>query len=137
MEKTLSTAEKNELQNLKIEKARKLMQMGELVHEKLRMGFEMDPSLESISKEVCLLDKSIATMNNSTIPQLGEGVCPKCHVDIDGDSRFCGSCGLDIKTYYENSVCACGVCGTSNLNEAHYCGTCGTILEKKVPGHDM
>jgi membrane protease subunit (stomatin/prohibitin family) len=52
--------------------------------------------------------------------------CPKCHIEIPMDSRFCAHCGQQIVLFNR-----CAHCNADLPVEANFCMVCGATLEKK------
>jgi len=53
--------------------------------------------------------------------------CPKCHIPMPLDARFCPSCGTQIV-----KVNKCLHCGKDLPLEANFCMVCGTKVEKTI-----
>ncbi len=50
--------------------------------------------------------------------------CPNCKSDLEGDPRFCGSCGFDLRQL------VCVSCLAPIEASAKFCGECGTHVQK-------
>lgn len=52
--------------------------------------------------------------------------CPKCNVELNQGTRFCGVCGCDTtKSFEEKSELRCSNCGTELNSNSKFCLECG------------
>lgn len=105
-----------------------LIQLGEMMHLKVRKGEEDNPEIMRISKRICTLENEIHRLGNKEIPGKHEGKCPICLKEYSPGTVFCGECGLNINEYYEKSTEHCPTCNGITMKENHFCGICGSRL---------
>lgn len=53
--------------------------------------------------------------------------CPKCHADVQLNSRFCPSCGTQLVV-----VNKCGKCGSELPPDAKFCPECGKVIGEET-----
>jgi predicted amidophosphoribosyltransferase len=60
--------------------------------------------------------------------------CPNCNTTIPANSRFCPSCGQELKPQVKQQTVTCPACGKT-VPLAKFCGECGAALmeTKKCP----
>jgi membrane protease subunit (stomatin/prohibitin family) len=58
-----------------------------------------------------------------------QAVCPDCHHNIPGDSRFCPRCGHQLLR-----LLRCGNCGKNLTPKARFCSQCGQSTDQKMEG---
>lgn len=115
-----------EEQKLREDLTSKLIDLGLLTHQMTREGGINNDRAMQISREICLLEKQIHTTSGKYIPSQEERKCPKCMTSYEEGTVFCGSCGQNIKEFYELTAESCNVCNSMVNKEAKYCGVCGS-----------
>lgn len=105
--------------------AEKYIQLGEIMHVRIRNRIETDASLISISNQIALIEREIYELAHQGMPSKEQGICPQCSNPYGEEAQFCGSCGLNIKVFYEQNTNYCGTCGGLIVNQKTYCGICG------------
>ena len=68
-------------------------------------------------------------VNNVELPKADEYACPNCGKTLSEESKFCGSCGFDMRSY------CCPNCGTKRNRQEQFCSECGKrlpIMKKNI-----
>lgn len=104
----------------------KLMELGQVTHEKVRNEQIKEDVLVQLSDEICVIEKQLNVLEGNSVPTKEDMKCPKCSAEYKEGTVFCGTCGQNIKEYYETEVAICGVCHSIMKKEFNYCGICGS-----------
>lgn len=107
---------------------KKLIELGQLTHQMARTGLEENQQAVQISKEISMLEKSIHEASGNHVPNQEEGKCPGCLAPYEAGAVFCGSCGQNIKEFYESMSDNCKVCDSIVKKESKFCGVCGSKI---------
>lgn len=114
--------------DLRRELGMSLLQLGDVMHLKVRKGEEEDPAIMRISKRICDIEKEIHCLKNKDIPRKEEGKCPVCLKEYSSGTVLCWECGLNINEYYGKSTEHCPTCNSITMKENSFCGICGGRL---------
>lgn len=107
-----------QLQN---ERVKKLMELGEVIHNKIRKGEIDSLELMEISKEISELDKEIFLASKAT----DDNHCPNCNEKLEDGAKFCSKCGTSINEYYEQQMKKCDECRELTPVDSNFCMVCG------------
>lgn len=116
------------------QKSNVLLDMGILLHEKIRKEEIQDNDFDQLSLKIIELDKMIYE-SNKKVKELEElqreNIC-ECGNIINKNDKFCASCGNkveieeDIKEYN-----VCSICEAEIDLDCNYCECCGTKLKEQ------
>ncbi len=122
-----------DLNKLSLERANKLLKLGEYTYWLIRTGKLELPDYEKSFSEIRELDKEIFNETHSLLPEKEENICPTCKTPIEDPSiKFCGECGLNIEEFYESKVKHCTSCESIISVTNKYCSICGTKQKEEI-----
>ncbi len=123
----------SDLNKLSLERANKLLKLGEYTYWLVRTGKIDLPELEKNFKEIQDLDKEIFNQTHDVIPEKEENLCPACKAVMEDPAiKFCGECGLNVEEYYESKVKHCTTCKSIISVVDEYCGICGSKQKEEI-----
>lgn len=107
---------------------KKLIDLGQVTHQKARTELTDDEQVIEISKEISLLEKKIHEASGNYVPRKDEMKCPGCLTEYEDGTVFCGNCGENIKEFYESISENCKVCDSIVKKDSKFCGVCGNKI---------
>lgn len=114
--------------SLRNDLTKRLIELGQLTHQMTREGHVEDQQALKISKEISILEKEIHEASGKYVPKREELKCPGCLTPYEEGTFFCGSCGENIKEFYESISDNCKVCNSIVKKESKFCGVCGSKI---------
>ena len=125
---------KKDIHDTSIQKSKILLELGQKVYKKIRIGEIQDHELIELTSTLVEMDHRIYSTSkrvselSSQNSQDQDIICPACETANDLDSKYCGGCGIKVEKAIEikpESTSGCMHCGEHITGDAKYCHCCG------------
>ncbi|WP_252502117.1 zinc ribbon domain-containing protein [Sporosarcina sp. Marseille-Q4943] len=129
---------KTEMEQIRQERIKLIIQLGNDIHLKIRKGLEKDENLLKLSALIERLDKEIYSKAKQLellkAQQASDTAsCSGCKNPVQPTDKFCGHCGEAVaqqKTSEETLEKACMNCETNITESAVFCPCCGISVKE-------
>ena len=120
-----------DINEAQIKKTNILLEMGELVYEKIRRSNIIDGDFDMLCSQIVELDKFIYS-NNMKAKELDvaeKDIICECGNTLDKSAKFCAECGKKVEVELINdNIKNCFICESEIDADCKYCVCCGSKI---------